>query len=40
VGWLSQQLVAWQEILLGCLLLVVGLFAEDWIDEWRKRTRG
>lgn len=43
--WLFQQPVAWQEIIIGIVLMVVALFAEDWIDryrqrnEWRKRSR-
>jgi hypothetical protein len=39
VSWLFQQPTAWQEILIGIVLMVVALFAEDWIDQWRKRSR-
>ena len=39
VTWLFQQPVAWQEILIGVILGVVVLFAEDWIDQWRERRR-
>lgn len=27
----------WQEVTFGVLMLVIGLFAEDWIDQWRGR---
>lgn len=35
--WLFQQPVAWQEILIGIILMAVALFIEDRIDQWRKR---
>lgn len=39
--WLFSQLVAWQEIALGLILLFAGLFLEDAIDQWRyRRGRG
>ena len=37
--WLREQMSAWQEIVFGLLMLVVGLFLEDWIDQWRERRR-
>lgn len=30
---------AWQEVVFGIVLLIVGLFLEDWIDQWRERRR-
>lgn len=39
MNWLFQQPPAWLEIVIGVVLLVVGLFAEDWIDQWRGRQR-
>lgn len=35
--WLTGQFAAWQELLWGLMLLVAGLFLEDWIDRYRGR---
>jgi hypothetical protein len=39
VTWLFGQLVGWQEIALALAMLIVGLFLEDAIDQWRYRRR-
>lgn len=33
--WWQQQFQAWQEISFGVVMLVVGLYIEDRIDQWR-----
>ena len=38
-GWLTRQLVGWEEIAVGVGLMTLALFAEDWIDQWRERRR-
>lgn len=30
----------WGEIVWGMILLLSGLFLEDWIDKWRGRRNG
>lgn len=30
----------WQEVIFGVVMLIVGLFAEDWIDRYRSRKNG
>lgn len=40
MNWLFEQLPAWAEILLGFGFLILALFLEDWIDQWRGRQRG
>lgn len=37
--WLFRQLVAWEEMALALAMLVLGLFLEDAIDQWRYRRR-
>ena len=38
MNW-HEGLTAWQEILFGLGLLVLGLYLEDRIDRWRARKR-
>ncbi len=33
--WWQQQFQAWQEISFGLLMLFLGLYIEDRIDQWR-----
>ena len=38
-GFWSEQMNRWQEILFGLLMLLLGLFLEDYIDRYRDRKR-
>jgi len=39
MSWLFQQLVGWQEICKDIVLILLALWAEDQIDQWRQRRR-
>lgn len=40
INWFfGGQFVRAEEIAFGLLMLVVGLYLEDWIDQWRERRR-
>lgn len=37
-NWLTQgQFTRGEELIVGVLLLMAGLFIEDWIDGWREK---
>ena len=39
--WLTEgQFTRLEELIVGLLMLLLGLFAEDWIDQWREGRRG
>ncbi len=37
MSFLFRQFDAWEEILFGFILMLLALFAEDWIDRFRTR---
>lgn len=38
--WLTDgQFTRGEELIVGVVMLVIGLFAEDWIDGWREGRR-
>jgi hypothetical protein len=39
MSWLYQQPVMWQELIMLFGGIVIGLYFEDWIDQWRQRKR-
>ena len=39
MNWLYQQPVMWQELLMLIAGVVIGLYCEDWIDQWRERKK-
>ena len=39
MAWWFDQMNRWQEVVFGGIMLLIGLFLEDWIDRYRDRKR-